>query len=166
MSEITILDKNGSMKSAKIALTGKETAGDLLSILGLQPQEYVVQAGNSVLDMADVISLQGPVTIKPISLQPQFSTLQEPNNITVTLKLHDARTGVRAISHTFPATATPYDVAESLVTSVGGTNPDDIKIVSDGARNLMESQYRYKSLASLGVRNGQVLSIQGDIIQG
>ncbi|MEM2738953.1 MAG: hypothetical protein QXK93_08220, partial [Candidatus Bathyarchaeia archaeon] len=88
------------------------------------------------------------------------------DTITLTIKLHDARTGLTAISQTFPSTATPFDIAETLVRSVGGTNPEDIHIISDGTRNLMESQYRYRSLADLGLRSGQILTVHGDIIQG
>ena len=171
MGEIVVINKNGSVRSVNVSLTGKETAEDLLFMLGLKPEEYVVQAGNSVIDCRDAVPFgQGPVIVVPNNQQslPIQNGLEGDfdGNITVTLKIHTRGTGASAITQTFPASATPYDIAESLVRSVGGSNPEDIKVISHNGKNLMEPGYRYKSLASLGVRNGDVLSIHGDIIQG
>ncbi|MEM2741982.1 MAG: hypothetical protein QXD95_07535 [Nitrososphaeria archaeon] len=163
MSDIIIIEKNGERKSAKIKLTGKETAEELLQLLGL-PSDYLVEANGSILSPTQNVPDHGSIIIRPAGEQLRQQDVRD--TITLTLKLHNARTGVNAISHTFPSTATPFDIAETLVRSVGGANPEDITIISDGTRNLMESQYRYKSLADLGLRSGQVLTVHGDIIQG
>lgn len=164
MSEIVIIDENGKRKSVKVKLTGQEKADDLLLLLGLPPDDYFVEANNGILRPDEKVPTEGPIIIKPTRGQTeQLHTREE--TITLTIKLHDARTGVNAITHTFSSSATPYDIAECLARSVGG-NPDDIKIISDGSRNLLDDQYRYKTLADLGLKSGQVLTVHGDIIQG
>jgi|YelNatPaOPRAMG01_1025707.scaffolds.fasta_scaffold07961_6 hypothetical protein len=165
MNEIIIIDKDRKRKSAKINLTGQETAGDLLILLGLPHDDYLVEANNVILRTDEKVPTQGPIIIKPAQGQTERPQTRE-ETITLTIKLHNARTGVNAITHTFPSSATPYDIAESLVRSVGGANPDDITIISDGSRNLLDDQFRYKTLADLGLRSGQVLTVHGDIIQG
>ncbi|MEM2613830.1 MAG: hypothetical protein QXO15_06325 [Nitrososphaerota archaeon] len=163
MSEVIIIEKNGRRRSAKLKLTGKETVEELLLLLGL-PNDYLVEANGSILSPTQNVPAQGSIIIRPAGEQLRQQDVRE-DTITLTIKLHN-RTGVTAISHTFPSTATPFDIAETLVRSVGGTNPEDIHIISDGTRNLMESQYRYRSLADLGLRSGQILTVHGDIIQG
>jgi len=86
--------------------------------------------------------------------------------LALNLILHSRR-GSQPIGMEVPASTTPQKLAETVVDAQGGTNPLDIKTMTDSrGRNLLESQFRNRSLDELGIQDGEMLDLSGDIVQG
>jgi len=92
---------------------------------------------------------------------------QDSGKIALTIATHFAREPSKVIAVEVPATATPHELADTVVKSVGGVYGDSItEMVDKRGRNLMEQQYRDNPFKELGIGSSETLEIQGDITQG
>lgn len=96
-------------------------------------------------------------------LENEFSTTR---NLALNLAIHTKR-GSNKRPIQIPSNSTPRQLAETIVRAYGGNNPEDItEIVDEHGRNLAEIPFSNCTFNELGIKDGETLDIQGDIIQG
>ena len=173
MQKVLVREKNGKARSVDVSLTGHENAGDLLRIVGLDPRRHSVKAGRRTLEEDEIVPPHERITVEDNSFieEPEItwneSSAQSQDKIALTLSTHFGRSPSRVISMEVQPSATPYQLADTLVKRVNGVDPNDLtEMVDERGRNLMEPQYHNQSFGDLGVRSGETLDIQGDITQG
>jgi len=169
MAEISIREQDGTSRNAQVELTGNETAEELISIFGLNTEDYVVKAGGRALRLDELVPLRGTIVVERKSqMRPiLWQNPMEPRKIALTLAIHLARSGSQTVATEVLPNVTPHQLADTLVKQFGGVNPNDIThMVDSQGRNLMERQYQHQSFRDLGVQSGESLDIQGDIVQG
>jgi hypothetical protein len=168
MADVSIRERNGQIREASIELSGQETAREVISIFGLDPEEYFVQVGNRKLALHEQVPIQGAIKLERkdrAAIIWKDSPTQ--GKIALTLAIHFARNPSETIGVEVQPTVTPLQLAETLVRREGGVNAEDIKqMIDKSGRNLMEEQNRNRSFGELDIRSGDTLEILGDVVQG